>query len=37
MHNLRTKCEKERIKNASMDGFLVSIELCKFKKWGKEG
>jgi hypothetical protein len=30
--NLRIECEKERVKNASMDGFLVLLELCKLKK-----
>jgi hypothetical protein len=33
---LKIKCEKERIKNTSIDGLHVSIELCKIKKWGIE-
>jgi hypothetical protein len=32
IHNLKIKCEKERIKNTSIDGLHVSIELCKIKK-----
>jgi len=32
MHNLRIECEKERVKNTSIDWLLVLIDLCKIKK-----
>jgi hypothetical protein len=32
MHNLRTKCEKEKVKNTSIDGLHVLTKLCKIKK-----
>jgi hypothetical protein len=32
MHKLRTKSEKERIKNTYVDGLLVLTKLCKIKK-----
>jgi len=32
MHNLIIECEKERVKNTFVDGFLVLIKLCKIKK-----
>jgi hypothetical protein len=34
---LRTKCEKERIKNTYVDGLPILTKLCKIKKWRKEG
>jgi hypothetical protein len=32
MHKLRTKCEKERIKNTYVDGLPILTKLCKIKK-----
>jgi hypothetical protein len=32
VHYLRTKFEKEKVKNTSMDGFLILTKLCKLKK-----
>lgn len=36
MHNLIIECEKVRIKNSSLDGLPILIELCKINKWSKK-